>query len=77
MSEVMNRQLLASLAIVAALALVGVVGVQVLVIQEAFAVAPNGLDQIVYVGCKPGGNAFKTSGGPDDKGPGPCFKPGQ
>ena len=37
MSEVMNRQLLASLAIVAALALVGVVAAQVLVVQEAFA----------------------------------------
>jgi hypothetical protein len=64
MSEVMNRQLLASLAFVAALALVGVVAVQVLEVQEAFA------------DCKPGGNAFKKSGGPDDKGPGPCFKPG-
>ncbi len=69
MSEVMNRrQLLASLAIVAALALVGAVAVQVLAVQEAFADKPHG--------CKPGGNAFKTSGGKDDKGPGPCFHTG-
>lgn len=68
MSEVMNKQLLASLAIVAALALVGVVAVQVLEVQEAFADKPNG--------CKPGSNAFFTSGGPDDNGPGPCFHTG-
>ena len=68
MSEVMNKQLLASLAIVAALALVGVVAVQVLVVQEAFADKPHG--------CKPGSDAFKKSGGPDDKGPGPCFHNG-
>ena len=38
MSEVMNRQqLVAALAIVAALALVGVVAAHVLVVQEAFA----------------------------------------
>jgi hypothetical protein len=64
MSEVMNKQLLASLAIVAALALVGVVAVQVLVVQEAFA------------DCPPGKTAFKNSGGPNERGPGPCFKPG-
>ena len=53
MSEVMNRQLLASLAIVAALALVGVVAVQVLAVQEAFA-QPTG--------CHPGGDGgFKSS----------------
>jgi hypothetical protein len=47
MSEGMNRQeLLTSLAIVAALALVGVVAVQVVEIQEAFADKPHG--------CKPG-----------------------
>jgi hypothetical protein len=76
MSEVMNRQqLLASLAIVAALALVGVVAAQVLVVQEAFADAKK-------QGCHPSkggpgpGPAFKNSGGPDEKGPGPCFKPG-
>ena len=76
MSEVMNRQLLASLAIVAALALVGAVAAQVLVVQEAFADAKK-------QGCHPskGGNqgpnpAFKNSGGPDEKGPGPCFKQG-
>jgi hypothetical protein len=76
MSEVMNRQVLASLAIVAALALVGAVAAQVLVVQEAFADAKK-------QGCHPskGGNqgpnsAFKNSGGPDEKGPGPCFKQG-
>jgi hypothetical protein len=53
MSEVMNKQLLASLAIVAALALVGVVAVQILTVQEAFADPPNG--------CKPGSNAFKQN----------------
>jgi hypothetical protein len=47
MSEGMNRQeLLTSLAIVAALALVGVVAVQVFEIQEAFADKPRG--------CTPG-----------------------
>jgi hypothetical protein len=66
MSEVMNtKRLLASVAIVAALALVGVVAVaaiEVLVVQEAFA-----------AGCPPGhsgnGNAFFNS---DKK----CHKPG-
>ena len=55
MSEVINKQLLASLAIVAALALVGVVAVQILVVQEAFA-QPTG--------CKPGhsdGGGFFSS----------------
>jgi hypothetical protein len=78
MSEVMNKQLLlASLAIVAALALVGVVAVQVLGVQEAFADAKK-------TGCHPGkqsGNpgpepSFFNSGGPDDKGPGKCAKIG-
>jgi hypothetical protein len=68
MSEVMNKQLLASLAIVAALALVGVVAVQVLAVQEAFADKPKG--------CDPGSNGFFSSGGPDEKGPGPCFHNG-
>ena len=52
MSEDMDTKLLASLAIVAALALVGVVAVQVLAVQEAFA-QPTG--------CKPGSHAFKTN----------------
>ncbi len=78
MSEVMNRQqLLASLAIVAALALVGAVAAQLLVVQEAFADAKK-------TGCHPGkqsgqpgpGPAFFNSGGKDEKGPGPCFKQG-
>jgi len=74
MSEVMNKQLLASLAIVAALALVAVVAVQVLTVQEAFA------DQ-KKTGCHPsktqGPNpSFFNSGGPDDKGPGKCAKIG-
>ena len=54
MSEVMNKQLLASLAIVAALALVGVAAVQVLEIQEAFADKPRG--------CPAGQEGFKSSG---------------
>ncbi len=55
MSEVMNKQLLASLAIVAALALVGVVAVQFLEIQEAFADKPRG--------CHPSqGEGFQSSG---------------
>ncbi len=65
MSEDMStKKLLASLAIVAALALVGVVAVQVLVVQEAFA-----------AGCPPGrsgpgeGEPFFNS---DKK----CHKPG-
>ena len=45
MSEIVNTKLLASLAIVVALALVGVVAVQALLIQEAFA-QPKG--------CSPG-----------------------
>ena len=77
MSEVMNRQLLASLAIVAALALVGAIAAQVLVVQEAFADAKK-------TGCHPGKQSgqpgpepsFKNSGGPNEKGPGPCFKQG-
>jgi hypothetical protein len=45
MSEYLNTKLLASLAIVAALALVGVVAVQTILVQEAFA-QPTG--------CSPG-----------------------
>jgi hypothetical protein len=76
MSEVINRQLLASLAIVAALALVGAIAAQVLVVQEAFAQAKK-------QGCHPskGGSSgpspsFFNSGGKDDKGPGTCAKLG-
>ena len=57
MSEDVNtKKLLASLAIVAALALVGAVAVQTLAVQEAFADKPHG--------CKPGhsgGEGFFSS----------------
>jgi hypothetical protein len=57
MSEDMStKKLLASLAVVAALALVGAVSVQVLEVQEAFADKPRG--------CKPGhsgGEGFFSS----------------
>ncbi len=56
MSEHINsKELLASLAIVAALALVGVVAVQIFEVQQAFADPP-------FHGCKPGSQGFKSSG---------------
>ncbi len=67
MSEVINKQLLTSLAIVAALALVGVVAVQVLAVQEAFAAPKGG-------GCHPGKTQGPNQGweSSDRK----CFHPG-
>jgi hypothetical protein len=73
MSDVMNRQLLASLAIVAALALVGAIAAQVLAVQEAFAAPKGG-------GCHPGKTQGPNQGwesSSKDPGPGKCFHPGQ